>query len=320
MLYLGEHFVLLVLLLRISTSAADNNPAGTWVTPPTCHCPNPVYVVGETIELNWTTPYNNYSIALWQSYPPGAATLGPTIYRTSHPQRRVISLVYPLTATLSETYWPTSGLFNWSVSAPEFNLSLENIFFFWLFPLNVYQGSHYPEYPGLSSHYFNITEPEEASTKIPSPSASATAASSTSILTSTPPASNTITPAITGQVNRLSPGASAGIGVGVTIAVICMIAGMLGWCRKRQRKLSLENTARPQAGDPYELPGCLDQKWSGPRQDHGPAEAEVCMVPVELESPRNADMLSPPAMFPNPSMSPENLDAEIRDCGKTEKS
>lgn len=80
----------LLLLIIPTVSSEDTTPWGDWFNPPRSLGPtvdystNPVYVVGDTTELHWTTVYSNYSIALWQQNPGGVyATLGPVIYRTS---------------------------------------------------------------------------------------------------------------------------------------------------------------------------------------------------------------------------------------------
>jgi hypothetical protein len=91
MVLLRSHLALSFLAQYIRTVLSDATPTpdvGEWFNPPDSPhrhdaqtlSQNPVYVVGETVELHWTTIYPNYTIALWQSYPPNAATRGPIIY------------------------------------------------------------------------------------------------------------------------------------------------------------------------------------------------------------------------------------------------
>jgi hypothetical protein len=68
--------------------ADDGSGSGYWLNPPgfigltNDYSTNPVYVVGRTTELNWTTTYTYYSITLWQHDPViGRDNLGPVIYR-----------------------------------------------------------------------------------------------------------------------------------------------------------------------------------------------------------------------------------------------
>lgn len=79
----------LSLIIPSAVFAEDTTPWGDWFNPPRSIGPtldystNPVYVIGDTTQLDWTTVYRNYSIALWQQNPGGGwATLGPVIYRT----------------------------------------------------------------------------------------------------------------------------------------------------------------------------------------------------------------------------------------------
>ncbi|OIW25307.1 hypothetical protein CONLIGDRAFT_691213 [Coniochaeta ligniaria NRRL 30616] len=307
MRHLGVCLALLVLALSIRTVSSDDNPAGTWFNPPGCYCPNPVYAVGETIELHWATPYPNYSIALWQSFPPGAATLGPIIYRMFDHHVRETALGPVLTSSRPETFQSTNGFFNWSVSPVEFNLSVSNVFFFWLFSLTSPQGTQHPKDPSLSSHYFNLTEPEEAVTTAFSPSASSsTTASSTYVSASVSSSPNTTTNPTGEQAGSLSSGVSAGIGLGITIAVICLIAGALWWYRRQRRKRRLGLTSQPQTINHFELPACLNQKPVELMQQNAElAEAGGQMSPIELESPGNRDMLVAPPMSPTTVASSE---------------
>ncbi|RKU44634.1 hypothetical protein DL546_007401 [Coniochaeta pulveracea] len=127
--------------VTVARSADVSSPA-QWLNPPnsigptTDYSTNPVYIVGETTELHWTTVYTNYSIALWQEDRSGSwAKLGPIIY---------------------QTFTASNDLFNWSVSSFQFNLSESNVFFLWLYPgASTKQGSDEPTEFKLSYYHIN---------------------------------------------------------------------------------------------------------------------------------------------------------------------
>src|SRR5690242_5814714 len=63
----------------------------------------------------------------------------------------------------AETKEPTNGVYNWSVSALTFNISTWEIFYFWLYLLNVSQGSSSLDTPPIKSHDFILRDPDASS-------------------------------------------------------------------------------------------------------------------------------------------------------------
>jgi hypothetical protein len=66
---------LILFLYTCSTPGwASTGEGGHWNNPPpqgddVSYDTNPVYPIGKTISMDWTTTYTNYSIALWQNIP-----------------------------------------------------------------------------------------------------------------------------------------------------------------------------------------------------------------------------------------------------------
>lgn len=66
---------------------ADNTPEGTFINPPqSLHGEpsfdsNPIWTIGETQRVQWTTTYTDYTITLWQQLGHNDASEGPSIFR-----------------------------------------------------------------------------------------------------------------------------------------------------------------------------------------------------------------------------------------------
>jgi hypothetical protein len=79
--------MLLALLLLDAVSFVFAQSVGTFFNPPAAvknqpdFSTNPVWTVGETEAIQWTTTYLNYTIALWQQIlDEDAALRGPSIF------------------------------------------------------------------------------------------------------------------------------------------------------------------------------------------------------------------------------------------------
>lgn len=88
------HVLCFLLIIAISPLCkADNTPEGTFINPPqSLHGEpsfdsNPVWTIGETQTVKWTTTYTNYTITLWQQSGHSDASEGPSIFRTVTPLR-----------------------------------------------------------------------------------------------------------------------------------------------------------------------------------------------------------------------------------------
>lgn len=89
-------FMPIFILLFTLLNAQDSLKVGRFFNPPNTdpddpgYADDPIWTIGETKTIQFTTTYSNYTIALWQqTLAGGSATLGPIIFRTSnrHPPK-----------------------------------------------------------------------------------------------------------------------------------------------------------------------------------------------------------------------------------------
>lgn len=83
-------FLSILILLLIPLNAQESLKVGRFFNPPNTDASDPgyendpVWKIGETKTIQFTTTYSNYTIALWQqTLAGGSATLGPIIFRPS---------------------------------------------------------------------------------------------------------------------------------------------------------------------------------------------------------------------------------------------
>lgn len=198
---------------------------------------NVVWYVGQTREVVYDISdidgLENYTIALWQqSIIGGGATLGPVVNSTTLPDVR--------------------DSFNWTVQLYDFDLSISNVFFFWLFNGSAdSQGD--TSVRDVSSAYFNISS-EDLSISSTTSTSSSTTSESTSSATSLTAVSATTASAqatassVTGASDTsssgsdtsrgggISTGAGIGIGVGVGLVGVSALAcaGLVVWYKRRK--------------------------------------------------------------------------------------
>ncbi|ROV87585.1 hypothetical protein VMCG_10614 [Cytospora schulzeri] len=239
---------------------------------------NVVWYVGQNREVVYDISdidgLENYTIALWQqSIIGGGATLGPVVNSTTLPDVR--------------------DSFNWTVQLYDFDLSISNVFFFWLF-----NGSESSQgdtsVRDVSSAYFNISN-EDVSSSSTSASLSSATSQSTSSATSLTAASATTASAAGDSSSSssgstggggISTGAGIGIGVGVGLVGVCALAcaGLVIWYKRRQAngrrdqefdKLPPDNNTYTKPLDGYTVASSNDTVLSYGKAVNGGTPAEL---------------------------------------------
>jgi hypothetical protein len=78
-----------LLIITISSLCeAGDTLVGSFINPPqpvlgqATYDTNPVWTLGETQTVQWTTTYTNYTITLWQQVGRSSARKGPSVFRT----------------------------------------------------------------------------------------------------------------------------------------------------------------------------------------------------------------------------------------------
>ncbi|KAH7136880.1 hypothetical protein B0J13DRAFT_81994 [Dactylonectria estremocensis] len=176
---------------------------------------NPTYKVGKTISVEWTSDLSSMDIVIWQQYPAG---IGSGFVRlVDHTTRLSI---------------------DWEVSLEGFNTTVDDGE-----QVILYMGMYETGDTNLAatSHYFNVTVPEDSTTTSATQSATSTG---TGTGTSTSAASATTTGAETTSASAeptsddsgLSTGAIAGIGVGSAVVGIAALAGLGFFFWKRRQR------------------------------------------------------------------------------------
>ncbi|KAL5361109.1 hypothetical protein BJX96DRAFT_151421 [Aspergillus floccosus] len=200
---------LLVTLLFLFYSCHVDAEPGIFYNPPTGgkihdYSENPVYDLGQTVQMRWATSLDYFSIMLWQN-------------------------------DNSEYEWIQTNLtgvtsYDWIVSTQR-NLDDGNVFFFQIRDAtDIYNPSRL-----FASHYFNITKKNSDSslttsasttTQLPSVSVTPTIPLTTSAITTTSPAAVSSDPAadLSSTSSGLSPQTKVGIGVGVGLGCTFVVA------------------------------------------------------------------------------------------------
>ncbi|KAI1651584.1 uncharacterized protein F4817DRAFT_311843 [Daldinia loculata] len=172
--------------------------------------------IGEIQSISFKTKFKKFSIALWQEAPHGgSATLGPIVFQTVN---------------------NAATQFTWLVQAYDFNLTVSNVFFFWMFegdPSLQGNGSS----PQMSSAFFYLSNETTVSTSTQttpmSTSASQAPLSSTNLDS---PAGSSQNEPVQKDSNELSAGAKAGIGISVGIIGLAIIACTGLYIRKSKKQ------------------------------------------------------------------------------------
>ncbi|TQN66700.1 hypothetical protein CSHISOI_08735, partial [Colletotrichum shisoi] len=196
---------------------------------------NPVYTLGDEIDLQWETSFKAVDVVLWQQQQPRGNTKSP--FSKLAVNSKAKSLVW----TVGYAGFPSSH-------DPE----LSPVYFVQLFKTGETTGN-------VTSHYFNITKPasttSSSSSSSLSPFVSRTLSLQTSSTTSTPanttttatlalgpaiittspssPSATTTTPA---SEDRLPRGTVAGIAVGATLGALSVLV-LAAWVVVRRRAL-----------------------------------------------------------------------------------
>ncbi|KAF4785878.1 hypothetical protein HER10_EVM0010924 [Colletotrichum scovillei] len=164
---------------------------------------NPVYTLGDNIDLQWEMDLKNIDLILWQQQPTGNIK-GPYAKLASN------STVKSLVWTVGYAGFPST-----------MNPDLSQVYFLQLFKTGQSGSS-------ATSHYFNITEPDSTSVTQSATATTTALALATSTSTSTPESS----PAT----------AVAGIAVGATLGALLLLALLAGLVRryvKRRRDMAV---------------------------------------------------------------------------------
>jgi hypothetical protein len=229
----------LILALCLTYAVAE---PGIFYNPPTGgpiheYQDDPVYTLGQTVQMRWATTLESFSIMLWQNDNPNYEWIQS---RSSKGLLRLPSkplLIFLLMP--ADIHGITS--YDWIVSTNR-NLSHGEVFFF-----QVRNASNLGNTDQLfASHYFNITK-GSSSTTTAVPTTSTRTISTLQTATSTPPLSTSTTvlqsalttttsPSLqTEETHGLSGAAKAGVGVGVGLACALAIAFVLFWLHRRKR-------------------------------------------------------------------------------------
>ncbi|KAJ5720919.1 uncharacterized protein N7483_008853 [Penicillium malachiteum] len=251
--------------------------SGVFYNPPTGgkihdYTKNPVYTLGQTLQMRWTTTLASFSILLWQN--------------DNADYEWVQTDISNLTS------------YDWIVSTNQ-NLSNGNVFFF-----QIRNASNLEDQDELfASHYFNITEKSSTATMSPSTSTTQGAfqrsaeSKSSSVplvasptITTTSRALSTETAIATNRSNTghhgLSIDTKVGIGVGAGAVGILVFAGGLFFCL-RKRKLESSQVDGSQLNTNL-FPSADIVDFSDGRTDERPAmifEAPGNLAPNVFEAP-----------------------------------
>ncbi|KAM0496309.1 hypothetical protein ACHAP8_007570 [Fusarium lateritium] len=205
---------------------------------------NPVYDIGDQVNLEWEADFKNMDVYILQNYPLGS---------DGSQQLLKIEDATNYTSTI------------WTVDTNGFNTDVakgEDLVFY----LALYQNQ--VDNVRAYSHYFNVSLDSSETT-----TATATASETLSTMTSATESSASAETSTTSSSAGLSTGAIAGIAVGATIGGLALLAG-LGFLifRKRQKKQSpLGTPETSQTAPPYSPPQGHDVKY----EPVGPAEVSA---------------------------------------------
>lgn len=228
---------------------------------------NPVYTLGDEIDLQWETSFKAVDVVLWQQQPKGNtksafSRLAGESFLLSYPPPRLPRensclsefVISGLTRLQIKVNSKAKSLV-WTVGYAGFpsnhDPELSPVYFVQLFKTGETTGN-------VTSHYFNITKPvsttsvssssvsrtlslQTSTTSTPSTTTPATLALGPAITTSSPSSpsaamTTTTTTATPASEDRLSSGTVAGIAVGATLGAILVLV-LAAWVVVRRRVL-----------------------------------------------------------------------------------
>jgi hypothetical protein len=218
---------------------------------------NPVYAVGNLLNITWTPANGTASLTIWQTRPNGSDVGGlqylPGSRASQLPKRR-LNVADTVLESMDKSYytWHPIGV-NGDNNQPNFDLATSNIFHFDLYENGARLAS------GLSL-WFNLTNDTinaqgfVISTATSSVSLSASTSSSATTIASSKTTSPTSSPSPSHARTGLSSGAKAGIGVGVALGALVVIVGATGafiWNRSKiHARVNDEQLASPYVDNP----------------------------------------------------------------------
>lgn len=201
---------------------------------------NPVYAVGNPLNITWTPLNGPATLTIWQTYPNGSGIGGlqylPGSRASQLPtsQSNVADIVL---ASIENTYyvWNPIGV-NGDDNQPNFDLVASNIFHFDLYEKGATSAAGLSIWFNLTNDTINaqgsVISTATSSFSLPASTSSSTIASSpytlsaTTTSTTSPTISPTSSPSSSHTSTGLSSGAKAGIGVGVALGTLVIIVSM----------------------------------------------------------------------------------------------
>jgi len=226
-----------------------------------------VYTLGSYVSLNWTTPWTNVSLVLWQN--------GIQNFQYLPNSLNMVNLNY---------YTWTCDI-SGKNGNPKFDLSYGDVFFFGIFESgtsNLFEGQFFIIKDITSSSSTSST----SSSLIPASTASPTSPGSPTVFNST-----TSPPQPSKGSNKAI---GIGVGVGVGVAVLLVLAFVGGLClHRRQKRLNTEAALRenqPFMSPPQQpfigSPDVYAQKVANPNNDNAERWAKVELpVPEPQQHP-----------------------------------
>ncbi|KID84786.1 hypothetical protein MGU_07936 [Metarhizium guizhouense ARSEF 977] len=238
---------------------------------------NPVYQQGQKIDVQWKSDLDTMDLFVFQQYP--AAGKGVQFLKklrgTSRCHKAALS-TRPSSRTNHIPRWHIEGTRStsliWTVSLDGLSRNVprgENAILYF-----AVLRARSPDRDG-TSHYFNVSVPDTASTTAPATQTSdvPTMSTTTSAATDVPPHAATPEPASSGESSPgLSRGGVAGVAVGSTVGGLLLLGGMglLAW-RKMRRGRPVEDAAVEDAKPP---------ELAGPAIHEAPSEHHPRSTPV----------------------------------------
>jgi hypothetical protein len=214
---------------------------------------NPVFERGSNLTLTWSSNYTVLILDFTQDIAGCVEGVTPCgLTSTLYGMNILLESITPNRLVLQETDVqraenPTNpGFYEWTVEPAPYNISVSNVFYFVM-----YNRSTATTSSTFTSHYFNITDPTEASTSTTSSAAplssTSSSTSSSATINATVPTSSSAVDAMQPSSAGLSSGVKGGIIIGIlALAILSVICALLFL---RQRKMVRRPAASYQTHD-----------------------------------------------------------------------
>ncbi|KAF2006146.1 hypothetical protein P154DRAFT_603524 [Amniculicola lignicola CBS 123094] len=218
---------------------------------------NLVFAVGDVRRIEWVTEMAKYTIALCQVEPTGRSVEGPIIVRMCFLLNISRSLSLTSLSLGKEPLEPENEGFDWTVHPLSFNLSTSPIFSF------AFAGQN--DQKSFTSHYFNISDPNNLAGASQSLNISTTTSPKTPVtMSKTFSIHSLLSPTATvttgkrlknTNTNSKSVGLGVGVGVGVSLLLLIGIIVSLRITRAKRARSSVlptelgDGTSRKELGD-----------------------------------------------------------------------